>query len=493
MTTDALIALVAVMMGVLLLIAIVGAAVVGALLWRRWRRNHPKQAWATKPAPAPAPAAQVAPPAASAPAAAVRRDAAAPTEAVPKGDAPADDERILALDLEEPTSIEAVLRNLQRVKPLLKAEAAESDRMGRTTPLAGRALRASGLYRWGFPTNRGGLGASYAERLEAVTQIARIDAGMAWVVHWISAHGELTGRLDDEAFGELYPTTDLPTVFSATPLARATLTDGGTIRIDEAKWRLGSGGYHADRWLAGVKVWDAAGKPVIDETTEEQLFLGVWLPADKVRQADDWNPLGMRSTGSATYYLSEPIEIPRRWSFNAGAEVRPYFFPFMGVMAGAAQHLIDLTLEALRAKRQAGIPVGSHDMSRLTEAMASLDMLILGLRGYAGYLDSVASDRASGVLTKAELAWVHSVGMPVRTTVLSIRDVAADIYGTGFVSANSEFGRVLRDIQVALAHAWFRLSDTQADRSWRTKLMLDDPAIVPLWDQTFPMDHALEK
>ncbi|WP_127473806.1 hypothetical protein [Microbacterium sulfonylureivorans] len=491
MTTDALIALVAVMMAVLLLIAIVAATAVGLLLWRRWRRNHPKEARAAKPTAAPAPG----PGPAGTPVATMRRDAPAPlsTETVPKGDAPADDERILALGLEEPTSIEAVLRNLQTVKPLLKAEAAESDRIGRTTPLAGRALRASGLYRWGFPANRGGLGATYAERLEAVTQIARIDAGMAWVVHWISAHGELTRRLDDEAFAELYPSTDLPTVFSATPLARATLTEGGTIRIDEAKWRLGSGGYHADRWLAGVKVWDAAGKPVIDETTEEQLFLGVWLPADKVRQADDWNPLGMRSTGSATYYLSEPIEIPRRWSFNAGAEVRPYFFPFMGVMTGAAQHLIDLTLETLRSKRAAGIAVGAHDMSRLTEAMASLDMLVFSLRGYAGYLDSVAAERPSGVLTKAELAWVHTVGMPVRSTVLNIRDVAADIYGTGFVSANSEFGRVLRDIQVALAHAWFRLSDTQADRSWRVSLMLDDPTIVPLWDESWPFDHALEK
>lgn len=486
MTTDALLTLVAVMMALLLLIALAGTAFVGILLWRRRRRSHPSAARASKAAPAPA---LSTPP--LSPSAPARRSGETPaSEPVPKGDVPADDARILALGLDAPSSTKAVLDNLQKVKPLLREEAAESDRIGRTTPLAGRALRATGLFEWGFPASRGGLDASYADRLEAVTQIARIDAGMAWVAHWIGAHGELTRHLDDEAFDELYPSIDLPTVFSATPLARAVLTDGGSLRIDVARWRLGSGGYHADRWLAGVKVWDSAGEPVIDEATGEQLFLGVWLPADKVRQADDWNSLGMRSSGSATYYLTEPVEIPRRWSVNVGAEVRPFFFPFMGVLAGAAQHLVDLTLEALRTKRGAGVAVGAHDMARLTEAMASLDLLVLGLRGYAGYLDGVSKDREDGALTKAELAWVHNVGMPVRAAVLDVRDVATDIYGTGFVSESSEFGRVLRDIQVALAHAWFRLSDTQADRGWRVRLMLDDPTIIPLWDESWPIDHS---
>jgi hypothetical protein len=401
---------------------------------------------------------------------------------VSHGDVPADDPRIIALGLEPPASTEAVFRNLEKVKSILREESAESDRIGRTTPLAGGALRATGVFQWCFPTNRGGLDASFSDRLEAVTQVARIDAGMAWVVTWLSAHGDITGRLDDESYAELYPSIDLPTAFSAAPMARAVEIADDKYRIEEATWKFGSGGYHAERWIAGAKVWDAAGQPVIDDLTGVQKAIGIWLPVDKVRQAHDWDPLGVRSSGSASYFLTEPVDVSRRWAFNMGADLRPYFFPFMGVLVGMAQHLIDLALEALRAKRRSGIAVGAYDRTVLTEAMSSLDMLVFGLRGHALYLDRVLNKRESRSITPEESAWVHSAGLSVRLAVMRIRDITADIYGTGYVSANSEFGHVLRDIQVALAHGWFRLSDTQTDRGWRVAKMLDDPAVTPNWD-----------
>ncbi|WP_127818004.1 hypothetical protein [Microbacterium sp. CPCC 204701] len=491
MTIEGALALLLVLV-VSMLVIMVGGGIVLALVALRWRRNRPGRPARPKPAahsPAASSATMVprvntAPPPPATTAAAARSE----VEAVEHGDVDADDPRIVPLGLEPATSTEAVFRNLEKIKPLLHAEAAESDRIGRTTPLAGGALRAAGLFRWGFPKERGGLGASYADRLEAVTRVARIDAGMAWVTMWLGAHGDIAGRLDDAAFAEIYPSVDLPTVFSATPLAKAVEVAGDKYRIEESRWRLGSGGYHADRWMAGAKVWDAAGDPVIDEATGEQKFIGVWLPADKVRQADDWNPMGVRSSGSASYFLAEPVEIPRSWSFNAGADSRPYFFPFMGVLVGAAQHLIDLTFDALRAKSRAGTVVGSYDRTALTGALASLDMLVLGLRGYAQYLDRVREERESGELTRAEEAWVHTVGMPVRESLIKIRDVTADIYGTGYVSAGSEFGRVLRDIQVAFAHGWLKLSDTGADHGARVAQMLENPEVVPIWDTGWPVE-----
>lgn len=475
---------------VLMLVIIIAGGIVLALVALRWRRSRSgraprRRSASSAPAPAAAPAMAhgSATPAATTAVQPVRTE----IQAVEHGDVEADDPRIVALGLEEPTSTAAVFRNLEKIKPLLRAEVAESDRLGRTSPLAGGAIRATGLFRWGFPAERGGLDASYADRLEAVTQVARIDAGMAWVVMWLGAHGDIAGRLDDQAFAELYPSVDLPTVFSATPLAKAIEVAGDKYRIEESKWRLGSGGYHADRWMAGAKVYTEAGDPVIDEATGEHKVVGVWLPSEKVKQANDWNPMGVRSSGSASYFLTEPVEIPRAWSFNAGADLHPYFFPFMGVLVGAAQHLIDLTLEALRTKNSAGAEIGSYDRTTLTKSLASLDMLVFGLRGYAQYLDGVRSERASGELTRGEEAWVHTVGMPVRETLTQIRDATADIYGTGYVSAGSEFGRVLRDIQVAFAHWWFKLSDTGADHGWRVTQMLDSADVVPIWDAGWPV------
>lgn len=493
---DGLLILILVMVTLLLIIGI--AAAIGvwivALRWRRTRGGpRPSRRKSAPNKPEAPPSTASAQP--SQPMMGMSAGRSAPPETAPvtHGDAPADDPRILALDLEEPTSAEAVFRNLEKVKPLLREEAAESDRMGRATPLAGRALRAAGLFLWGFPKERGGIDVSYADRLEAVTQLARIDVGMAWVTSWLIAHGDMTARLDDEAFAQLYPSVDLPTVFSATPPARAVETAEGNYRIEQARWRLGSGGYHADRWMASALVWDASGEPVICEITGEHKFVGLWLPAENVRQDNDWDPLGVRSSGSASYHLIEPVEVPRGFSFNLGAERRPYFFQFMGVMVGAAQHLVDLTLEALRKKHHKGSALGSHDRAELTAAMASLDMLVFGLRGYAQYIDRIRSERESRTPTPGESAWIESVGMPVRETVLRLREITTDIYGTGYVDSASEFGRVLRDIQVACAHWWFRQSDTQEDRGQRIQMMVEDPSVVPIWDSGWPVEIAEER
>ncbi|WP_258934122.1 hypothetical protein [Nesterenkonia pannonica] len=122
--------------------------------------------------------------------------------------------------------------------------------------------------------------------------------------------------------------------------------------------------------------------------------------------------------------------------------------------------------------------------------MASLDMMVIGLRGYAAHIDRIAASSDSGAPSVADTAWIESVGMPVRQAVLEISDIATDIFGTGYVASGSEFGRVLRDIQVALAHWWFRLSDTQAPRGNRVRMMLEDPTVAPVWDTRWPTEPA---
>lgn len=480
MSNDIVLVALFVMTACALVMAVIVVAAAGILAVRH--RDRLRRVLRRDRRQRPAPAVAVAPATAVAIASAPGSDGERRPEPA-RGDVAADDPRIVALGLEEPTSTAAVFRNLDRVEPVLRGEVVESDRLGRTSPLAGAALRATGVFRWCFPVSRGGLDASYADRLEAVSRVARIDVGMGWVVTWLSAHGEITESLDDETFAQIYPSIDLPTVFSNTPLARAVEIEGDRYRIETGRWRLGSGGYHADRWLGGASVWDEAGHPVIDERTGQQKTVGIWLPEEKIEQLHDWDATGVRSSGSASYRLTEPVEVPRSWSFAHDVfGGRPYFFPFMGVLVGASQHLIDLTLDALRAKRASGAAVGAHDRARLTDALASLDMLVFGLRGYAEYIDRARAERDGRSLTPHEAPWVESVGAPVRETALKLRDVTADIYGTAHVPAGSEFGRVLRDIQVATAHLWFRSSDTAVDRTGRVDLLLDDATASPMWD-----------
>ncbi|GAA2982169.1 alkylation response protein AidB-like acyl-CoA dehydrogenase [Microbacterium terrae] len=490
MTTDALMVLVAVMVGLLLLVAVACAAVVGVFLWRRWRRSHPpRRPRGSTAGSTPSMSAPAAPPASSG----GRSGGRPASEPVPKGDAPADDPRILALQLEEPASTEAVFRNLEKIKPLLRDEAAESDRMARTTPLAGRAMRSAGLFLWCFPAERGGIDASHADRLEAAAQVARIDAGMAWTMVILSSHGDCVAYLDDEACASLYPNADIPTVYSAVPFARAIEIDGDKYRIEPARWRMGSGGYHAERWIGGAKVWDTAGNPVLDEATGWQKVIGAWLPEDKVRQIDDWDPLGVRSSGSSSYELVEAVEIPRNFAYNDTQDLRPFRFPFFGIAMGIAQHLIDLTVETLSGPRTE--PIDTYAANVLGDALASLDMLVLGLRGYAVYIDEAREGRSSRALTVDESNWVNSAGVPVRELLLKIRDITADLTGTRYVPAGSEFARALRDIDVILAHVLFRLTITPGKRD-RVSALLAGSTPPGVWDSGWPLniptDHAVD-
>lgn len=407
------------------------------------------------------------------------------------GDVPSDDPRIVALGLEAPDSAAAVFRNLDKIKPLIRADAPQSDLIGRTTPLVGRAMRDAGLFRMSWVKSRGGLEMSVPDQLEVVTQVARIDGGAGWTVSILNASGHYASFLDDEPYAAIYPDgPDTPTAFSGFPPAKAIEVEGGYY-LEKGRWDWGSGGYHADRFLGGARVWDKDGNPVLDPRGDH-LWLGLWLPPDKVAQAHDWDPLGMRASGSSGYYLTAPVVVPREYSFDYGNPARNYGLTLMGVAAGLAQHMIDLVVDALRKKSTPDGPGGGqYDRTRLSEAMMTLDLLVFGLRGMAEHLQKVAETRPPGTLTADERITMAGVGPAVRDVLIKLRDTLQDIYGSSFTKPGNEFGRVLRDIYVAFAHAQFKWSDATERKSTRAdRLITGQTTIGTVLDAGWPTDYV---
>lgn len=407
------------------------------------------------------------------------------------GDVPSDDPRIVALELEAPVSAAAVFRNLNKIKPLIRADAAQSDLIGRTTPLVGRAMRDAGLFQMSWMKARGGIEMSVPDQLEVITQVARIDGGAGWTVSILNASGYYASFLEDEAYAMIYPDgPDTPTAFSGFPPAKAVEVEGGYY-LEKGRWDWGSGGYHADRFLGGAKVWDKDGNPVLD-SDGDHLWLGIWLPTDKVTQAHDWNPLGLRASGSSGYYLTEPVVVPREHTFDYHHPARNYGFVLMGVAVGLAQHMIDLAVEALRKKSIPDGPGGGqYDRTRLSEAMMTLDLLVFGLRGMAEHLQNVAEARPPRTLTPDEGITMAGVGPAVRDVLIKLRDTLQDIYGSSFTKPGNEFGRVLRDIYVAFAHLQFKWSDATERKSTRAdRLITGQTTIGTVLDAGWPTDYV---
>ncbi|WP_340541100.1 hypothetical protein [Nocardioides sp. GXZ039] len=390
----------------------------------------------------------------------------APVESTDEESVAPDDPRILALGIEPPRSVAAVFRNFDRIKDLLRAEAAEGDRLARVTPLAGRAMRSSGFFQLTYPKARGGLETSFQDHLELVMQVSRIDAGTGWTVAILNASGHHSSRLSDEAYAELYPSVDTPVTNSWFPPAKVTRVEGG-YEIKEGRWDWGSGGYQADMFSGGALVFEPDGSPSIDEEGRQRL-VSLWFPRDKTEQAHNWDPMGLRASGSSSYYITEPLFIPERYTMSRYAPDRPddppmykhlsnTYYPILGVAAGIAQHMIDLTVDAVRAKLRGG-KLGEETHTALSDAMGECDMMVMGLRHWAQEGQRLI-ETPDNLMSPAQVESMLTMGIRAQQATGRVLDLLLDVHGSAFIQPGSEMGRAIRDYYTMRAHSQFKHSN----------------------------------
>jgi alkylation response protein AidB-like acyl-CoA dehydrogenase len=399
------------------------------------------------------------------------------------------DELLQATELRAPTSAEAVIANADALLGLVAAEADAGDRDARMTDRLARAMRDAGLFEMGFPRRVGGLEMTLADQVSVVARIARVDAGSAWNVGVLNATGYYAGRLGEEAYRELYPTRDMPTSGSFHPKGRADVTDGGYLVT--GRWDWGSGSYVAEHIVGGALVF-ADDEPVIGPNGK-QLILGLWLPREAIRHADNWQTLGVRGSGSSSYSIDEPAFVPAHHSFDREALADPdadplnrhvtlAFFGLTGVCMGLAQHVVDLTLEAVR--RKPSPDAGS--LRAIGQATMEVDMMLAGIMDIAHRTDEIVF-RPGTVLDPVQELRLIATNLMAAEALRRIVDVCLEAYGSRYMFDNDPMQRVLRDVQSALAHAgakrmhWGFLADTIVANPDAPATLFDAP-----WDQTSP-------
>lgn len=399
------------------------------------------------------------------------------------------DELVQIDALRAPTSAEAVLANAEAVLELVAAEADTADRDGRMTERLGRAFRDAGLFEMGFPKRHGGLEMTLADQVSVVAKVARVDASAAWNVAVLNATGYYAGRLGDEAYAELYPTRDTPTSGSFHPRGRADVVDGGYLVSGE--WDWGSGSYAAEHIVGGAIVFDD-GEPVI-APSGKQLVLGLWLPRDAIVHADNWQTLGVRGSGSSSYSITDPVFVPAHHSFDREALANPdanplnkhvtlAFFGLTGVCMGLAQHVVDLTLAALRRKPS----VDAASQRTLGQAVAEVDMMLGGILDIARRTDEIIFAPGRVLTPVQELRLVYT-NLMAAETLRRVVDLCIDPYGSRYIFDDDPMQRVLRDVQGALAHVgakrihWGFSAGAVLAHPDAAATLFDEP-----WEQTSP-------
>ncbi|MGB3247454.1 MAG: acyl-CoA dehydrogenase family protein [Sulfitobacter sp.] len=232
-----------------------------------------------------------------------------------------------------------VLMAVREMVPALRDAQQECDELARPPAHIVEKLRAAGVYKLLIPKAFGGYGASMKLWMDVVTEIGRGNASIAWAVTLgASATWTFTSFFPEDVVRETLkaPDATFAGVFSGRVLESRPV-DGG-LHIDKGTWFFNSGVYEATHDLLGVTLFDDAGEPVGP---------GIALvPMEKIKKLDDWNPIGIRGSGSTNIQV-EDLFIPSH-----------HIVPLIGMMHG--------TQELTHSEPSARVPFAPALVSILT-------------------------------------------------------------------------------------------------------------------------------
>lgn len=351
-----------------------------------------------------------------------------------------------------PDDAESIMRNVRAILPILEAEAAESASIGHLTATAHDAISRAGVYRAGFARRRGGPELSLEQQTLMVEIIATVDAGAAWNAAILAATGFYAGRLNDDAYAELYPNLDFPTAGSFHPRGRAELVDGG-YRVT-GRWNFGSGIHSAHYVLGGCTVF-AGDEPVIKEDGSP-LVIGAWFRTEDVEILDDWHVIGLKASGSSSYQVADRF-VPLAHTFDRYFEPDPHaeplnklvdlpFYSMAGIAIGLSQHAVNLARESLRerpntADRQLGLLGEAESLLRAARAV-----VYAGVRKIDDAIFTEGELPSPSVMARGDA--------PVATDFARrIVDLCAEIVGPRLIRESYGMEAIVRDLVGLTAHA----------------------------------------
>ncbi len=260
---------------------------------------------------------------------------------------------------------------ISEVGPLFAQRASAADRSGDFASDNYRALKDHKLLSAGVPADLGGGGATHAELCEMLRALAHHcpSTALALSMHthlvctgvWRHLHGQPGAPLLTKvAQGEL--------VLVSTGAGDWLESTGTAVRVDggyrvTAKKRFASGSPAGDLALTSAPY---------DDPTEGKLVLHFAMPltAEGVRVGDDWDTLGMRSTGSHTLSFEDV--------FVADAAVtmkrpRGVWHPSLNVVATVAVPIFMAVY--------VGIAESAAEIARASARQRTADELLPGLIG----------------------------------------------------------------------------------------------------------------
>lgn len=370
-------------------------------------------------------------------------------------------------DLQPLRTGEEAIRLAKGLLPLLRNNAAQSERDRCLTHESSQAMREAGLYQLMAPRRVGGYEADIHTYVETCLELSKGDSAAGWVSMVMNGNALLMGLFPDATRHEVFGHDPLAAISGQwAPSAKTRIVKGGYEVT--GKWMWASGCYQAQ--------WNVVGFPVVGDDGED---LGVRLglvPASELTIEDTWYVAGMSGTGSNTFVAND-VFIPQHrtlllsdvlngHSLSDHHDEPLYRTPMIsavplgisGAIIGMAEAAWEMTLANLAKGR--GITGSIYTDARqspsyqlnLADARAAIDSARLHTFRAADDIDrSIHQNERLDELSRARIRLDEATAIKRCREAM---DLLLNINGaSSFASANA-LQRIWRDIEVASRHGY---------------------------------------
>jgi len=381
-----------------------------------------------------------------------------------------------------PTHAE-IVASARAIVERLRAQARESDRLGRLSDDSFAALREAGLLQIMVPRRCGGWEGGLTTVLEAASIVAEGCAGAAWHVMLANGNAWQIGSLDESSQDEMFG--DHPGTFIA-----GAIMPNGSARKVPGGWRV-SGKFS---FVSGIQhaAWLTFRTFAEDEHGRRGEMLAMYCPASDVTQLGNWDTLGMRGSGSPDVELNDVFVPASRVSVPQGQDIvsdsakrhmtnlyrmpTVAAFPLLiaSTVLGAARRSLQLYVERVRERTERYTERAKSEsqaqMIRIAGASATITSAEMLLFDAARRFDEIV--RRDGVPTLEDRAAIKWQAVWATDALRGAVTALFDAAGGSVIYNDDEFLSTFRNVHVASHHAACDF-DPAAEMFGRTLVGLD--------------------
>ncbi len=323
-------------------------------------------------------------------------------------------------------------------------------------------LKQSGLLAATIPADLGGAECTPLTVLELIEELAYADSAVAWCTMIYLTTAVSAAQLDAEWARKIYQVNGAcPVTAGATaPTGKARRVEGG-LEVD-GRWAWGSGTQHAD-WIVGGCMVEQGGELLQLADGSPAVHI-VFFEKSQVHLHDNWDPSGMRGTGSVDFEVAKAFVPDGRWVVQGGSTLNIdtplYRFPFFGFFAAC---VAAIPLGIVRRAQDDFIALArSKGTGRKSLAESSLTQMEFGQANAQAeaarhYLFSVVSEvwdtvLEGGTATAEQQRQLRLAATQSTTLAAAAVDRLYNAGGGTSLQGHCSLQRHFRDIHVATQH-----------------------------------------